>query len=733
MGFPCTMAHKGFSTGSPQAAAMGAAASSGAARARRWSTHRLAGTLGPHLAAWNGLNARRFDGHPLLTGAFVDGLLRHFGEGTEHLCVLEVDGVVEAMCVLQPSSRWQWTTFRPPQAQVGCLLLADQGALAGLLESLPGWVVALDLMCVDPRVSGQLTAPSPSFQRHHAQTMTVVMHGYSEYLANRSGKLRNNLRRYAKKIDADGQSIRYEVITDPTEVGSAVVRYAQLESRGWKAASGTALDPSGDQIRFYAGLLVAAAQRRESSVHEMWIGSTLAASRLALRSEHMTVMLKTTYDETLARYAPGRLLLAEALRVMADRGKGHAVEFYTDASADQLAWATDSRSIYDMRLYRGGLIGLAAHAAHCVLHLWRDPATARTVDEVQVDRLGSLGEAPSDVTELFDELVPAHGTQAGAAWFEMLQRHCFADDDCAVFVLRHRGTPVAALPLRRAGARVESLANAYSATYAPPIAPWLKACDLRPLLRAVRAHWPQAASFCIEPMDQSSQAYRLLQEALEDDGCVTLRLARHVNWTWPRAAGVGWPQYLAARPGEVRTTLARATRRFASRGGRIEIIAAGERLAAGIAAYEAVYAASWKRRESFPAFVRELMEHSARRGSLRLGIAWLDAVPVAAQLWIVIDGRAEIFKLAYDERHKALSPGTLLTAHMVQRAIEDDDVSVIDFLTGDDRYKASWMAQRDTRWSLFAHDARRLRGCVALLRALPGAILRALGARRAGG
>jgi len=730
------MAHEGFGTVHPRAATteVTTAAPTGARRSRRWSAHRLAGTLGPHLAAWNGLNARRFDGHPLLTGAFVDGLLRHFGDGNEHLCVLEVDGVVEAMCVLQPTSRWQWTTFRPPQAQVGCLLLADQGALAGLLESLPGWVAALDLMCVDPRVCGHLTAPSPSFQRHHARTMTVRMqHGYSEYLAGRSGNLRKNLRRYTKKLEADEQSIRYEVFERAAEVRSAVVRYAQLESRGWKAAIGTALDPSGDQTRFYTDLLVSAAQQRQASVHEMWIGSTLAASRLALRSEHMTVILKTTYDETLARYAPGRLLLAEALRAMADRGEGHAVEFYTDASADQLAWATDSRSIYDMRLYREGLIGAAAHAVQCVHHLWRAPATASTVDEVQVDRLGSLGEAPADVAELFDDLVPAHGLQASADWFEMLQRHCFADGDCAVFVLRHRGTPVAALPLRRAGARVESLANAYSATFEPPIAPWLKACDLRPLLRAVRAHWPQAASFCIEPMDQSSQTYRLLQEALEDEGCVTLRVPRHVNWTWPRATGVGWPQFLAARPGVVRSTLARATRRFESRGGRIEVITEEERLEAGVAAYETVYEASWKRRESYPAFVRDLMKQSAQRGGLRLGIAWLDAAPVAAQLWIVIGGRAEIFKLAYDERHRALSPGTLLTAHMARRAIEVDDVSVIDFLTGDDGYKASWMSQRDTRWSLFAHDARRLRGCVALLRALPGATLRALGARRSDG
>lgn len=511
---------------------------------------------------------------------------------------------------------------------------------------------------------------------------------------------------------------------------AAVVRYANLEHRGWKGAAGTALEPGSTQTRFYSDLLVAAAQRGQASVHEMWVGDTLAASRLLMRSEHMTVILKTTFDEGLRKYAPGRLLLAEVLRVAHDNGSGHAVEFYTDASADQLSWATGSRCIYDLRLYRAGPVGAAAHTAHCLHQLHRRSAPACSRDDSPVDCLTQLAEMPPDVVRIFDGLVPAHGLQASAEWFAMLQRHCFARSDCAIFVLRRNGVPVAALPLQRDGTRAQALANFYTAKFEPPIAPWLKAQDLRPLIRKMREHWPQTASVELAPMDQASQAYMLLHEALANEGFVVLQDPRLVNWVWPRAQDVGWSQYLAARPGRVRNTVSRATQRFEAGGGRIEVIDSDERLGAGILAYEAVYAASWKRSERYPEFVRDLMRMAVRRGGLRLGVAWLGEVPIAAQLWLVVGDRAEIFKLAYDERYKSLSPGTLLTAHLMRRSIEKDNVRIVDYLSGDDRYKIDWMTQRGVRWSLLAHDPRRLRGCLALSRAFASTVLRALGYRR---
>lgn len=697
----------------------------------RWQVLPLARTLGAHAAAWDELNRRRFGEHPLLSALFVDGLLRHFGSGREHLCVLRADDVIHAMCILEPRSRWMWTTFRPAQAQIGCLLLDDSRSLSGLVRSLPGWVTVVDLLCVDPLVSGHLEGPAPSFHRHHARTMGVRLHASADdYLASRAGKLRNNLRRYAKKVEAEALPLRYAVITDPAAVNEAVLRYAELESRGWKGASGTALSPESEQTVFYSGFLEAAARQQAASVHELWFGPAMAASRLAVRGPSMTVMLKTTYDEALAKLAPGRLLLAESLRDLHARGEGHSVEFYTDATADQLSWATDSRSIYDMRVYRRGPVGALVHTARAVRVLRRVRAEAEGVESLTVDAYRRSEDVPADVVALFQEFVPVRGVQAGAQWFALLQQHVFGNDDCTLFVLRHQGNPVAALPLRRNGSWAEALANYYSSSFEPPVSPWLKVHHLRYLLAHIRAHWPQVSSFSLGPMDPSSQPFLLLHEALEAEGLVALRYFRLVNWVWHRPQGMGWPEYLASRSGAVRSTVTRAARRFESRGGHVEVVTGDERLPAALDAYERVYARSWKRREPFPGFLRDLMTACARQGTLRLAIAWIEDQPVAAQFWTVVGRRAEIFKLAYDEDFKALSPGTVLTAHMMRRVIDDEGVSIVDYLSGNDRYKSDWMNHRSHMWGIVAHDPRRVRACLGLLRALPGSLLRVLGLAR---
>ena len=95
---------------------------------------------------------------------------------------------------------------------------------------------------------------------------------------------------------------------------------------------------------------------------------------------------------------------------------------------------------------------------------------------------------------------------------------------------------------------------------------------------------------------------------------------------------------------------------------------------------------------------------------MRLGIVWLKDQPIAAQLWIVSNGRAEIYKVAYDEAFKSHSPGTVLTAQLIQYALEIDGVREIDYLIGDDPYKKNWMSHRRERWGLVAYNRRSVWG-----------------------
>jgi hypothetical protein len=116
--------------------------------------------------------------------------------------------------------------------------------------------------------------------------------------------------------------------------------------------------------------------------------------------------------------------------------------------------------------------------------------------------------------------------------------------------------------------------------------------------------------------------------------------------------------------------------------------------------YERIYARSWKPHEGSPEFLKQLAQQESLAGTLRMGLAYIDGKPVAAQFWTVENGIALIHKLAHDERHLDASPGTLLSAALFQHVIDIDKVEEIDFGTGSDAYKRDWMESVRPRFRL---------------------------------
>ena len=127
---------------------------------------------------------------------------------------------------------------------------------------------------------------------------------------------------------------------------------------------------------------------------------------------------------------------------------------------------------------------------------------------------------------------------------------------------------------------------------------------------------------------------------------------------------------------------------------------------------EQVYAASWKRGEPYPAFMRRLAAGLAAAGALRLGLLHVDERPVAAQIWLVQGGRAILYKLAHDQAFDAFSPGTVLTMRMLERLLDEQHVTEFDLGGGDDPYKCLWATRRRERVGLVAFDPLTWRGAL---------------------
>lgn len=695
--------------------------------------------LGLHRQIWDRLNERLMSQHALLDSLFIDHLLRHFGDRGALLAIGRQGQEIVAMLLLYGSPRGPgvWASYLPAQMQIGPSLVPPGLDIGGLFAALPGYAAEVDLLCNDPRFGDLRSRPGrPIRTVRHALTMHVDLRGgFDDYWTQRPRKLIQNMRRYLRRLQDEGAPVRLDVVSDGQAMPAAVARYAGLESSGWKGRQGTAVGVDNAQGRFYGDVMQQFAERGQAVVYELWLGEHLLAARMVLLRNGMAVMLKTAYDEASERFAPGRVLLMRTLEDLFHRLPGGVVEFYTDADADLLAWSSGRRWINHVSVYRHRGLPTVYDLLRRAARLRRRSNGARQAQvsdgSTTIERYGHVRELPADALALMARAEQRH-IEFGADWFANLIDSVHAQEPQAqaarLWVLRSQGRVLAVLPtvLHRgpSGNEVSALSNFYTALYAPALDDDAEAQDLLPLARALREPGHAAAVYRFSPMDPESREFSVLKGALRGAGLSAHAYLAFGNWYEP--VRQTWADYLKDRSGQVRSTIKRNAKKFAAEGGRLEIVHGGDGLEAGLTAYQAVYAKSWKVAEPYPTFVPNLIRLCARRGWLRLGLAWLGDKPIAAQIWIVANGRADIYKLAYDEEHKALAPGTLLTALMMEQAIDVDRVREIDYLIGDDAYKAAWMSQRRERFGLVAYDLAKWRGLLGLARQLVGQAWRRL-------
>ena len=314
----------------------------------------------------------------------------------------------------------------------------------------------------------------------------------------------------------------------------------------------------------------------------------------------------------------------------------------------------------------------------------------------------------------------ATATQASpfesADWFDNLAATCPAPNQTVRILSARDNKGTSELPLRqRYDGKFEALANFYSPLYGP-----VRSSD-----EAATAHAPRFARWVansstpwlqLGPLDPASPFWQRFAQSLRETGFWTDHHFATANWHHP-CNGVDWAGYLASRPSRLRNTIVRTRRKLqADASVALEVLdqrTSVDDMARAVTAFEEVYARSWKRPEPFPDFMRSMCDMAHAQGWLRVGLCHIDGVPVAAQVWLVKGGVASIFKLAYDEAHARRGVGTAMSAAMFEHVLDVDRVHEVDFLSGDDAYKAEWMDCRRERFGLVAFNPRTARGLAA--------------------
>lgn len=342
----------------------------------------------------------------------------------------------------------------------------------------------------------------------------------------------------------------------------------------------------------------------------------------------------------------------------------------------------------------------------------------------------SFEELPEGTQRLFD----AAGEDCifyGMPWFRIFTKFALDPDDSvriyaagngestspdqSILPMVHRAAHSGLLKLRK----LSSLSSYYSSLYGPIGNNFTKrVAEL--FAQALAKENPRWDAIELRPLDLEAPTFPALVEGLQKAGFVVQTYFCFGNW-FLDLKGRSFAQYVETLPSVLKNTLGRKKKKLEKSGrAQIEIVTGGEGLDAAIVAYNMVYLASWKESEPYPQFVPELIRSCAAMGALRLGILRIDGEPAAAQFWIVHNGKALIYKLAYDERFFELSVGTILTATLMQHVIDVDGVAQVDYLTGDDAYKKDWMSARRERWGILALNPRTPRGILAIARHVGG-------------
>lgn len=129
-------------------------------------------------------------------------------------------------------------------------------------------------------------------------------------------------------------------------------------------------------------------------------------------------------------------------------------------------------------------------------------------------------------------------------------------------------------------------------------------------------------------------------------------------------------------------------------------VARGDEIGRALDVFFETHARRWHRRGLPGAFVgrrmrrfhREWAVAADRNDHMRLNILEIDGEAVGAVYAMRVGATTFFYQSGFDPRHRSVSPGSLLVAAAIRRAIEDG-CTAFDFLRGDEAYKRRWGPQ----------------------------------------
>jgi len=248
----------------------------------------------------------------------------------------DADGIVAELLVALRQLPWPWDVLR----------------IGNLLECNP---IAGELRGFLP-VSGfkhRVRREQPSYYLDLPAT-------YDRFLASRSSKFRNYLRRKSRQLEAMG-CLEVRRAGRDLDVMQGYRDLLTVEERSWKHAHGTAITSISRQREFYRLLCIGAAQCGRLHLQVLYLDGRPIAFDLGITAADRYSYVKTSFDESLRPASPATVLRARLVESLIGDGF-RCLDFPAEPYEWEEQWSSGVRWHSSFLVYNRTLGGQAYRA-----------------------------------------------------------------------------------------------------------------------------------------------------------------------------------------------------------------------------------------------------------------------------------------------------------------------------------------------------------------------------------
>jgi CelD/BcsL family acetyltransferase involved in cellulose biosynthesis len=160
---------------------------------------------------------------------------------------------------------------------------------------------------------------APQVRATHASYFLELPKTFEAYLAQRSAKFRNHLKRVEKKLSERG-SVAVLDCSSGDEVARGFEMLLRIERLSWKQPHGTAISAVDRQMKFYRSLCEGAASAGRLHLQILTIDGVPVAHNLGYLAKGCYSYLKTSYDEAHKATGVATYLRARLIETLIERG-----------------------------------------------------------------------------------------------------------------------------------------------------------------------------------------------------------------------------------------------------------------------------------------------------------------------------------------------------------------------------------------------------------------------------